>query len=182
MALSSPGRSGLRTRALKIGQIGCDRRLAAVITRRLTLPLAETRSEAGVTGAWSKALAMSTALLGLGYIVAGMLWSLNRIAPNAACLIMVGLGVSLAAVAAGVRRRNGRAKATATVAGFVGTLVFGALLLTFDRDPEVSEIANDVAAATAFGLAGLSALVLAMGVSLAVIETNAARNEHVNIG
>ena len=133
-----------------------------------------------MTGAWSKALAVSAALLGLGYFVSGLLWSSNRVGPNAVCLIIVGVGVFLAAVAAGVWRGSGRAKAAATVAGFVGTLLFGLSVATFDRDPEATEIANAVSAATAVGLAGLSALVLAMGVTLAVIEARAAKDEPVS--
>ena len=136
-----------------------------------------------MSGAWSKALAASVALLGHGYLVAGLLWSLNRVGPNVVCLGMVGVGVSLAAIAARVLRGSGRAKAAATVAGFVGTVVLGTLMLSasFERDPEATEAANNVSAATAVGLAALSALVLAMGVTLAVVETKAAKNEPANV-
>jgi hypothetical protein len=140
----------------------------------------DSGAEAGVTGPWSKALAVSAALLGLGYFVAGLLGRLFGDAPNAVRLILVGVGVFLAAVAAGVWRGRGWAKAAATVTGFAGTLLFGTLLFGFDRDPDATKIANDVSAATLFGLAGLSALVLAMGVTLAVVETKLGRNEPAN--
>jgi len=129
-----------------------------------------------VTRTWSRALALSTVLLGLGYVISALLWWVNRLVPGLVGLVIAALGLFLVVAGAGVWRGRSWAKIVATLAGLIGTLLFGAAIATFHTDPEVSDLTNEVGAGTGFGLAVLSVMVLATAVVLAVAETTEARH------
>jgi hypothetical protein len=125
----------------------------------------------GVSRAWSKVFALSVVLLGIGYVVAGVLLCVYGIAPNSFGAVMAGVGVFLAIDSTGVRRCRARARVAATVLAFVSALYWGELFVVKSGgDPDLSDLANNVAHWSEFGLAGLSTLVLATAVIVAVAE------------
>ncbi len=134
-----------------------------------------------MTRTWSKLLAVSAVLLGVGYAAAGAsVWMVFHDA--VAGLVVGGLGVLLAALGVGVWHGRAGAKAGATAAGFLGTALFGAMAIGAERDPDASDLVNNVGAATILGLACLSALVLAAAVTLAVVELREARRQRATAG
>jgi hypothetical protein len=130
-----------------------------------------------VTRTWSKVLAMSVGLLGVGYVVSGVLLPLDGLTPNAVGFVLIGFGLFFAATAASVWRDRVRTRVRAAMTGLVSTAVFSVLAVKFEHDPDATDLANNIDAAIVFGLAGLSALVLATVVILAVVESMEARHQ-----
>jgi hypothetical protein len=111
----------------------------------------------------SKTLSVATASLGVGYLATSIVAFWAPEVPTAVAAVVLVIAAGCGGVALGAWATQTWARLVGALLGLLGTLLFGLLAAGFDRDPDASDLTNDLSAAVIFVLLGLSVATLIAG-------------------